>query len=271
MYTCVSFVSGLTEDRLFLGSQSTEMEEDSWHENYFVDRDERDRLVRLEEEASTIPITLPIKEQRRRNGGLLSLTQNITRGQRSRALGYRSRSPAITLHHCPVLNRMMVLPTDVLKVIVRDQQLMDLLKSVVPELTSRSDEWRSANRMVQNVMREDAIHFSMNFIAMDDDSRMIRAYVAQVRRSLTRSPMIYVGITENPVRRFHMHLENYGPVINMLIVRVRFTSAETAYWEKHAIRRFREDLGYGSLLNRGDGGERASAGRPHYGYILTMP
>ena len=67
-----------------------------------------------------------------------------------------------------------------------------------------------------------------------------------------------------------MHLDSYGRVINMLIVRVRFTSAETAYWEKRAIRHLRENLGYDSILNHGDGGERASAGRPHYGYILTV-
>ena len=242
----------------------------SWCENYFVDRDERDRSVRVEEEVSTIPITLPIKQPRCRSGGQRSLTHDIIRGQRSQTLGYRSRSPPITRHFCSVLNRWMVLPSDFVKKLVREEQLLDLLKSCVPELTSTSDEWRSAKSMAMEVLREHAIHFSMNFIAMDDDARMIRAYVAQVRRSPTLPHKIYVGITEDPVRRFHMHLDNYGPVINMLIVRVRLTSAETTYWEKHAIRRFREDLGHAWLLNRGDGGERASAGRPHYGYILTL-
>ena len=56
----------------------------------------------------------------------------------------------------------------------------------------------------------------------------------------------------------------------MLIVRIRLTSAETANWEKRAIGHLRYYLGYDSLLNRGDGGERASAGRPHNGFILTV-
>ena len=93
----------------------------------------------------------------------------------------------------------MVLPSDVVQKLVREEQLLDLLKSVVPELTSRSDEWLSAKRMVKKVLREHAIHFAMNFIAMDDDARKIRAYVAQVRRSLTLPHKIYVGITENPL------------------------------------------------------------------------
>ena len=258
-----------------VGSLSIEMQHDddySWRENYFVDRDERDRSVRNEDEESTIPITLPIKQPRCRRGGQRSLTHDIIRGQRSQTLGYRSRSPPIQRYFSPVLCRwmvLMVLPSDVVKNLGREEQLLGLLKTCVPELTSTSDEWRSAKSMAMEVLREPAIHFSMNFIAMDDDARMIRAYVAQVRRSLTLPHKIYVGITENPLRRFDMHLDNYGPNINMLIVRVRLTSAETAYWETNAIRRFREELGYASLLNRGDGGERASAGRPHYGYILT--
>ena len=244
----------------------------SWCENYFVDRDERDRLHRVEEEESTIPITLPIKQPRCRSGGQRSLTHDIIRGQRSQTLGYRSRSPPITRYFCKTLGRWIMMTTESKKLITAcaQRRLLDVLKYVVPEMDLRSDEWSSAYRMVQEVSREDTIHFAMYYIAMDDDTRMIQAYAECERRSPTPPRKIYVGITENPVRRLQMHLELYGNVINMLIVRVRLTSAETAYWETNAIRRFREELGYASLLNRGDGGERASAGRPHYGYILTM-
>ena len=244
----------------------------SWCENYFVDRDERDRLHRVEEEESTIPITLPIKQPRCRSGGQRSLTLDINRGQRSQTLGYRSRSPPITRYFCKTLGRWIMMTTESKKLIkaCSRQRLWDVLKTVVPEMDLRSDEWSSAYRIVQEAVREDSIYFALYFIAMDDDTRMIRAYAECVRRSPTPPRKIYVGITENPVRRLQMHKELYGNVNHMLIVRVRLTSAETANWEKRAIRHLRYYLGYASLLNRGDGGERASAGRPHYGYILTM-
>ena len=254
------------------------MEEESWYEKYFVDRDERDRLVSQEEVDSTLPITLPIKQQRYQGSGVQrSLTQNISGVQRSRTLSYRSRSPPITrtgmqMQFSKIVGRWMWMPTEYANVSMHNDNLLDLFKSVVPEIDLRSDEWSSAHRTVQAVLREDAIHFSMDYISMHDDTKMIRAYVERVRRSLTPQRKIYVGITENPVRRLHDHYEkNYGHGINMLIVRVRLTSAETACWETRAIRDLRESLGHHWLLNVGDGGERPSAGRPHYGYILTMP
>ena len=103
---------------------------------------------------------------------------------------------------------------------------------------------------------------------MDDDTKMIRVYVERVRRSLTPPRKIYVGITENPVRRLQLHAEHHMPFIDMRIVRVALTSSDTASWETLAIKHLREQLGHHALLNRSEGGEGASGGIPHYGCIL---
>ena len=114
------------------------MEEESWYEKYFVDRDERDRLVSQEEVDSTLHITLPIKQQRYQGSGVQrSLTQNISGVQRSRTLSYRSRSPPITrtgmqMQFSKTVGRWMWMPIEYANVSMHNDNLLDLSKSVVP-------------------------------------------------------------------------------------------------------------------------------------------
>ena len=142
-------------------------------------------------------------------------------------------------------------------------RVLDMVKSCVPELDRES--LRVVNTTIVEVQMQGDIEFSLKYMAMSD-TQMVRAFAREAKRSLTGR--YYVGITENPVRRLRMHADDHMPFIYMLIVRVAFMSIETASWEKLAIRHFREQLGFLALLNVGDGGERASGGIPHYGYIL---
>ena len=141
--------------------------------------------------------------------------------------------------------------------------ILDMVKSCVPELTREG--LQVANSTILEVQTHGDIQFSTNYMAMSD-TQMVRAFARQAKRAAGR---YYVGITEHPVRRLGMHAcMPCMPFIDMLIVRVAATSSDTAYWEKLAIRHFREQLGHHALLNVGDGGEHASGGIPHYGYIL---
>ena len=96
---------------------------------------------------------------------------------------------------------------------------------------------------------------------------MLRAFANQAKQAAGRYD---VGITENPVRRLQLHAEHHMPFIDMRIVRVALTSSDTASWETLAIKHLREQLGHHALLNRSEGGEGASGGIPHYGYILRF-
>ena len=142
-------------------------------------------------------------------------------------------------------------------------RVLDMVKSCVPELDRES--LRAVNTSIVEVQMQGDIEFSLKYMAMSD-TQMVRAFAREAKRSLTGR--YYVGITENPLRRLRMHADAHMHFMYMLIVRVAFMSSETASWEKLAIRHFREELGHHIVLNVGDSGERASAGIPHYGYIL---
>ena len=110
------------------------------------------------------------------------------------------------------------------------------------------------------------IQFAKDYIAMDDDRQMLRAFVRR-RRQERSSDRIHVGITENPVRRLQMHADHHMPCINVMVVRVGYTSSRTAAWETLAIKHLREHLRVHAVINRSEGGEGASAGIPHFGYV----
>ena len=230
-------------DGILPGIREDEVEENyDWCEGYFMDRNtepEKDPIV-----------VLPIKERRRR-----SLIEIAEASEHSRPLARSSNLTPFRPSHpfarfswpgCP--NR---------------DPILDMVKSCVPELDRES--LRDVRTTILEMQTQGDIHFSLKYMAMSD-TQMVRAFAREAKRSLTGR--YYVGITENPLRRLRMHADAHMPFMYMLIVRVAFMSSETASWEKLAIRHFREQLGVLALLNVGDGGERASGGIPHYGYIL---
>ena len=79
----------------------------------------------------------------------------------------------------------------------------------------------------------------------------------------------YIGITENPLRRWDEHLRDDSMAWARmdLMVRAR-SSAMTAPIEKTLATCFKHVF---LCHNLGDGGERASAGMPHYVYLLIGP
>ena len=79
----------------------------------------------------------------------------------------------------------------------------------------------------------------------------------------------YIGITENPLRRRGEHLRDDSMAWARvdLMVRAR-SSAMTAPIEKALVGCFKHVF---LCRNLGDGGEHASAGMPHYVYLLIGP
>ena len=223
---------------------------ENWYDGYFMDRDT--------EPIEDPIVVLPIKERRRRSRSPRQVPRQV--------LG-NTMMWSNMWHFNNITGRWYLgLPKSATAI----EQLLDLFQSVVPELQKRSDAWWSASRTIQLVLQTDTIHFAADYIAMSDD-KMLRSCVHRAKEKKDIHKM-YVGITENPVRRLHIHAHHglWPGFINMLIVRVAFTSIETASWEKLAIQYFREQLGDHALLNRSEGGEGASGEIPHYGYILRF-
>jgi hypothetical protein len=76
----------------------------------------------------------------------------------------------------------------------------------------------------------------------------------------------YIGITEHPRRRFDEHCTSAA--WDRMVVLVQASSSRTtAYLERGLIAEFGGRYPF-QCLNRGPGGERASAGSPHYLYVL---
>ena len=240
-------------DGILPGIREDEVEENyDWCEGYFMDRNtepEKDPIV-----------VLPIIERPRRS--LIEIAdacgnswplEGFSKCAQQRSNFSRSSALAMV-----VKSRMASWPG-----FPNSDPILDMVKSCVPELDRES--LRDVRTTILEMQTQGDIHFSLKYMAMSD-TQMVRAFAREAKRSLTGR--YYVGITENPVRRLRMHADAHMPFMYMLIVRVAFTSSETASWEKLAIQHFREQLGFLALLNVGDGGERASGGIPHYGYIL---
>ena len=76
----------------------------------------------------------------------------------------------------------------------------------------------------------------------------------------------YIGITENPGRRWAMHEEQSSHMWRRMRLLVQAPdSVISASIERRLIARWRDHT---CCTNVGPGGERASAGRPHYVYVL---
>ena len=75
----------------------------------------------------------------------------------------------------------------------------------------------------------------------------------------------YIGITENPARRWEEHASR-GLWSHLQVLVEGPHSGITSCLERRLVERFRDRL---MCQNVGSGGECASAGRPHYLYVLV--
>lgn len=94
----------------------------------------------------------------------------------------------------------------------------------------------------------------------EDAARVVISYARAGRQ-------VYVGITENPERRFAEHLATNASWQTCRILVQAPTSRESSAIERFVIARIRDRF----LLcsNDGPGGERASQGMPHFVYLLV--
>ncbi len=86
-------------------------------------------------------------------------------------------------------------------------------------------------------------------------------------RTVWRSEQaFYIGITENPSRRFGEHLGSNPSWSRMVVLVEAVSSKETADLERRLLRAYGHSL---SCTNNSAGGERPSAGSLHYLYMLV--
>lgn len=89
-----------------------------------------------------------------------------------------------------------------------------------------------------------------------------------IRATIANGNSFYIGITENPSRRWDEHVQDGGLWDRMELLVRACSSAVTAPIERELVAAFQ----YAPLChNSGKGGERASAGMPHFVYILIGP
>ena len=95
-----------------------------------------------------------------------------------------------------------------------------------------------------------------------DESGMLEHAHFQVRRCSSSNRQFYIGITERPDERWEAHARvGYS---TMWIVACEASSSVTARLERCLIYAHRGNL---HCANVGGGGERASAGSPHFVYV----
>ena len=88
---------------------------------------------------------------------------------------------------------------------------------------------------------------------------------SRIRELAVRGVAFYIGITENPARRWGDHCQA-APWDDMEILIEAPSSHVTAELERRLIDNFRPVLG---CANVGPGGECRSAGHPHFLYVLV--
>jgi hypothetical protein len=88
----------------------------------------------------------------------------------------------------------------------------------------------------------------------------------RVRGIVRLGRTFYIGISENPGRRFGEHLGANPSWSRMLVLTQADSSRETANLEMQLLRLFGSAM---ECANNSTGGERASAGSPHYLYVLV--
>ena len=113
----------------------------------------------------------------------------------------------------------------------------------------------------------------LTFDGWETIEELVRQGVRESRRRIRDvvrdGQAFYIGITENPVRRWAEHqLPGHHTWDTMEILVKAPSSAVTGPIEKDLIEEFR---GHFLCHNVGRGGEHASAGMPHFAYLLVGP
>jgi hypothetical protein len=85
------------------------------------------------------------------------------------------------------------------------------------------------------------------------------------RRVRSETHSFYIGITENPTRRFEEHCLT-GSWIEMVVLAKARSSRETSYLERSLISEFGH---VHRCSNVGPGGERPSGASPHFVYMVV--
>ena len=92
-----------------------------------------------------------------------------------------------------------------------------------------------------------------------------RQHCEQAIRSISRSYVFYIGITDNPAHRWQMHSHSGVGWSTMFVIAVAASSRTTGQLERHLIDMFRNPL---TCTNIGRGAECSSYGSPHFVYTV---
>ena len=109
---------------------------------------------------------------------------------------------------------------------------------------------------------------SVPLVDLTDGVTSLQAALLVCGRRVRREPFAYyLGITECPSRRFAMHQAS-GSWARMVLLAKARSSRETVFLERALIKEQLDNLNL-RCHNFGPGGECASAGTPHYLYLLV--
>jgi len=128
----------------------------------------------------------------------------------------------------------------------------------------------SVGEAFRNALAGRPRHAGTAVVNMQDDERIsfdaaLRVCRSQMSSILRRNVAFYIGITEDPPRRFADHCDHMEWERMIILVQAS-TSSTTGSLERALLAEFGTCF---MCINIGPGGERASAGSPHFLYVLV--
>ena len=144
----------------------------------------------------------------------------------------------------------------------RDPPFVYNSAAALPDYLSSTAAFGAAMRSLVTARRPDSLPL---VDLTDGQSTREDALSICSRRVRAEENRFYIGITENPSRRFEEHQAVQGSWTRMVILCKALSSNDTAYLERGLINQHRDNI---RCMNIGRGGECASGGSPHYLYLL---
>jgi hypothetical protein len=144
----------------------------------------------------------------------------------------------------------------------RDPPFVFNSAAALPDYLSSTAAFGAAMRSLVTARRPDSLPL---VDLTDGQSTREDALSICSRRVRAEENRFYIGITENPSRRFEEHQAVQGSWTRMVILCKALSSNDTAYLERGLISQHRDNI---RCINIGRGGECASGGSPHYLYLL---